>query len=373
MATLSYQINLLRGLLSRSTAYVGPFYVHIDVTHRCNLKCLCCRWHSPLIDSRRDKSICEDMPYDMFVKLCDDLHALGTRSMYFVGTGEPMLHPRIFDLIAAAKDRGFELVMYTNGLSLNEDNVKKLLDLRLDVLRVSLWSATPDKFVEQVHGSTPKTFQSIIDGMALLARLKAERNTNYPLIELCQSITYHDVQDLEVIIPLAQKTGCERLCFSPLVDFNEDKLREFLPAPEGTEQICNTLKRMKGQLAKLNLANNIDTMLLHYQSGGKLWQKVPCYPAWYFSYFRTDGKVFICQRNTKATVPAGDLTECSFMEIWNNDNYRAFRKKAIACEGQGGIGGYFCNYCSHSMNSHRIHKRFRLFRPLQRLLPKPTS
>jgi len=370
MASLSYRIGLLRGLLSRQRAYVGPFYVHIDVTHRCNLRCLCCRWHSPLIDSRRDKRITEDMPYDMFLKLCDELHAMGTQGMYFVGTGEPMMHPRFFDMIATAKERSFEVVAYTNGLSLDEANIHRLMELKLNVLRVSIWSPDPVKFIEQVDRATPETFQRIIDGMTLLSRLKAERKSKYPLVELCQSITHHDVGNMDAIIPLAQKTGCEKLCFSPLVDFNEGEFRRFVPDEEGSKLVCASLKKMKGQLARLSIANNINTMLLHYKSGGKLWKEVPCYPAWYFSYFRSDGKVFICQRNTKATIPVGDLRENRFEEIWNNDRYRAFRRKASTCEGLADDTGYFCDLCSHSMNSQRIHQRLRFFKPLERLLVK---
>ena len=132
MATLKYKLSFLRGLLSSERAYAGPYYVHIDITHRCNLKCLCCRWHSPLIESRRDKSISDDISVEIFERLCEDLHAMGTQEMYFVGTGEPMLHPRIFDLVAIAKAKGFKLILYTNGLKLDETVIQKLIDLRLD-------------------------------------------------------------------------------------------------------------------------------------------------------------------------------------------------------------------------------------------------
>ena len=172
MASLKYQLSLLRGLLSSERAYAGPFYIHVDITHRCNLKCLCCRWHSPLIESKRDKSICEDISVEMFEEFCEDLQAMGTEEIYFVGTGEPFLHPRIFDLIAVAKKKGFKLIVYTNGLPLNEEVIRKLIDLKLDVLRVSLWASTPESFVQQVKQMTPDKFHGIIDGMSRLSQIK---------------------------------------------------------------------------------------------------------------------------------------------------------------------------------------------------------
>jgi len=365
MASLAYKFGLLRGLMSEERAYVGPYYVHVDITHRCNLKCLACRWHSPLIESRRDKTIRQDMSYDMFVQLCDELQAMGTTAIYFVGTGEPMLHPRIFDLMGAAKERGFELTAYTNGLALTETNIRKLMDVGLDVLRVSIWSPDPRKFAAQVEGASSDTFQRIVDGMALLGRLKTEQGSPYPLLEVCQSITQHDVEDLDNIIPFARQTGCDRLCFSPMVDFDDRELRRFVPDAAETEQLCDSLERIQGQLAQMSIANNIDTMLLHYAWGGKMWRAVPCYPAWYFSYFRADGKVFVCQRNTKDTIPVGDLNDNSFEEIWNNDAYSEFRGQAITCEGLAAVEGYFCELCSHSMNTARVHRRLRMLEPVQ--------
>ena len=53
-------------------------------------------------------------------------------------------------------------------------------------------------------------FASLIDIGCGDGRFLAERKTRYPLVELCQSITHHDVQELEAIIPPTRKTGCER-------------------------------------------------------------------------------------------------------------------------------------------------------------------
>ena len=364
----SYKLGLLRGLLSGERAYAGPLYVHIDVTHRCNLRCLCCRWHSPLIESRRDTTICPDISADMFHNLCDDLSAMGTRLMFFVGTGEPLLHPRIFDLIESAKTRGFELVMYTNGIPLTESTINRLIDLRLDVIRVSLWASTEEGFAEQVGPDSSVHFGDVIDGMKRLSRLKKERGSQLPLLELCQSITHQNTDDLANVLSLAEATGCNRLCFSPLVDFGEDRLRRFLPSEQEGREISDVLRKMRSPLAALSITENIDTMLLHYRTGGQLWRYTPCYAAWFFSYFRTDGKVFLCQRNSQKTHAVGDLQEDTFFAIWNSDAYRKARRMAMNCGGPAASGEYFCHFCSHSMNLHKVHQRFRFIRPALRLL-----
>lgn len=373
MATLKYRMSLMRGLLSSERAFAGPFYIHVDITHRCNLKCLCCRWHSPLITSMRDKSICEDISLEMFEDLCEDLHSMGTREIYFVGTGEPFLHPEIFRLIAAAKEKGFKLVLYTNGLALDEITAGKLIDLGLDVLRVSLWASSPEKFVEQVKQMTPDKFDSIIDGMAILTETKRRLGSSLPLLELCQTITRENLEDLDETVALAQKTGCEKMCFSPIVDFAEDELKQFVPAAPDEKKVCASLKRIRRELDSLSIEHNIETMLLHYSWDGRIYDSIPCYPAWYFTYVRTDGKIFACQRNTFATKPLGDLRENRFRDIWNNKNYLAFRRQVSTCKGLAKVDGYYCDYCSHSLNTKRVHQRFRFFTPLKWIIARTRA
>jgi MoaA/NifB/PqqE/SkfB family radical SAM enzyme len=289
---------------------------------------------------------------------------MGTKQIYFVGTGEPFLHPQIFDLIAAAKKSGFELIVYTNGLPLDKDVIGKLIDLRLDVLRVSLWATSPEKFVQQVDQISADLFYRIIENMTSLSRIKKELGVQHPFLELCQTITHQNLDDLNDTVAVARKTACDKMCFSPIVDFAEEELVPFVPDAAETEKIRNNLTDIKKRLDDLSIVHNIDTMLLHYRIDGKIFKSLPCYPAWYFSYFRSDGRVFACQRNTYETTPLGDLQTARFRDIWNNDSYRAFRSTASTCEGLSSITEYYCDYCSHSFNSERVHRHFRFLSPI---------
>jgi radical SAM protein with 4Fe4S-binding SPASM domain len=373
MVSLNYQFRLLRGLLSSERAFNGPFYVHIDVTHRCNLKCLCCRWHSPLIKSKRDKSVVDDLSPDLFREFCRDLKDMGTREIYFVGTGEPLLHPHLTDLVAIAKQHGFKVILYTNGLLLDKDLSKKLIDLNLDVLRVSLWATTPEKFAQQVDLMTPDKFTRIIDNMTMLSDLKARRGKSLPYLELCHSITHQNLEDLDETLALAIQTSCDKVCFSPIVDFAQKELRPFVPDQEGKAEICRALSGLRKELDKRTIVHNIDTMLLHYQWDGRIFDKYPCYPAWFFSYLRTDGSIFACQRNTYETPPLGNIRESRFKEIWNNEAYRQFRRRVCTSSRLKKNREYYCDYCSHSFNSYRTHRYFRFAMPIQKLLLKATG
>lgn len=161
------------------------------------------------------------------------------------------------------------------------------------------------------------------------------------------------------------------MCFSPLVDFAEDELSQFVPNAPDKLKVSATLEKIKTRLDGLSIIHNIDVMLLHYSWDGRIYDSIPCYPAWYFSYIRSDGSIFACQRNTSATTPLGSLQEDRFKDIWNNDAYRAFRRQVSTCEGLAANKDYYCDYCSHSLNTKRVHQNFRFVSPFKAKFPKP--
>lgn len=134
MATFIEKVKFLRGLLSGETAQAGPFFAALDVTRRCNLRCVGCRYHSP--DFRRpssgDQSVL-DMPFPLFRKLLADLKGMGTSSLYFIGEEESLLHDNILDFIALAKQSGLRVTLLSNALLLDETMAQGLIEARLDI------------------------------------------------------------------------------------------------------------------------------------------------------------------------------------------------------------------------------------------------
>src|SRR5512139_2195195 len=128
MATIQKKIKLLRGLLSNEKAYTGPFYLMLDITRRCNLRCLGCRYHSPLlpIPLQGDPDILV-ISFDLVKKLCEELSTMGTDEIVLTGGGEPFLHPRLFDIVSAIKTAGLRVTLVTNGTLLEESSIHSLL------------------------------------------------------------------------------------------------------------------------------------------------------------------------------------------------------------------------------------------------------
>jgi MoaA/NifB/PqqE/SkfB family radical SAM enzyme len=231
MATLPQKVKLLRGLLTGETAYTGPFYVTIDVTRRCNLRCLGCRYHSSLVNlpAPGDRAVL-DISFDLVDKLLEELAAMGTTVISFMGEGEPMLHPRLQDLISTAKALGLQVTLITNGTLLDEARIHSLIDSRLDVLRVSLWASSIEEFEQNCPGTNPDYFRKIVNALRLLSVLKAEKKSKFPSVHLHQPINTHNFRKVDSLADLACETGCNALSFSPL--FPSGQARSYALSPE---------------------------------------------------------------------------------------------------------------------------------------------
>jgi MoaA/NifB/PqqE/SkfB family radical SAM enzyme len=361
MATLPKKVKLLKGLLTGETAYVGPFYVTIDVTRRCNLTCLGCRYHSSLINlpAPGDQAIL-DISFDLVEKLCEELVTMGTTVISFMGEGEPMLHPRLPDFISMAKALGFKVTLITNGTLLDEARIHSLIDSHLDLLRVSLWASSIEEYEKNYPGTNPDYFKRIVNGLRLLSVLKAEKGSKFPSVHLHQPINKNNFQKIDALVDLAYETGCNASSFSPFLS-HRGRLDRYGLSPEEEKSLCLSLTTMKKKLNSLSMGHNIDETLLRYRIGEAVWNKLPCYIGWLHARIKVDGTVLPCGPWNQ---PLGHLNENRFQEIWNGPHYRTFRQQTLTRQGLAYIAKVCdCGFCCLTKDNVRVHRFFQFFSP----------
>jgi MoaA/NifB/PqqE/SkfB family radical SAM enzyme len=361
MATFTEKIKLLRGLLTGETAYAGPFFVTLDVTRRCNLTCLGCRYHSSLVNlpAPGDQAIL-DISFDLVEKLCEELATMGTTMISFMGEGEPMLHPRLKDLISMAKALGLQVTLITNGTLLDEARIHSLIDSRLDLLRVSLWASSIEEYKQNYPGTNPDYFRKVVNGLKLLSVLKAEKKIKFPLVLLHQPINKNNFEKIDALLDLAYETGCNGISFSPFIA-HRGRLDRYGISPEEEKSLCFSLVKMKKRLNSLSMEHNVDETLLRYRIGEAVWNKLPCYVGWLHARIKVDGTVLPCGPWNQ---PLGHLKENRFQEIWNGPHYRTFRQQTLTREGLACIAKVCdCGFCCLTKDNVRVHRFFQFFSP----------
>lgn len=311
--------------------------IQIEVTSRCNLRCVMCPV-AVLADRWRPRHL----PWELFSRVARAFpHA---EFVHLQGWGEPLLHPRLFDMIRVAKHAGSRVGFTTNGTLLGPLAGQRLLDLDLDLLAVSIAGATPP-----THGAirVGSDLSGVLTNLGRFLDLRARRGSRHPKVELFFLMTKTNMAELPAVVDLAASLGVDELVATnldyvptpaqdPLKAFASDGLRDgfarvleeararakvaglpFRPYPLDPEEVA------------VCEANPVK--ILFVSSDGKV---SPCV------YMGLAGQTEIPRASDDRCfrVPRvwfGDIGGQELLEIWETPAYRAFRQQFVARRAAG--------------------------------------
>jgi MoaA/NifB/PqqE/SkfB family radical SAM enzyme len=130
-----------------------------------------------------------------------------TRAIDFTGGGEPLLQPRLDDWLSEAKAAGCETGFLSNGLLLDPERGKRIMDTGLDWICFSVDGTTAAVYEEIRLGSD---FQRVCDNIAGFSSL---RPGIAPRIMINFVMMPANVHQLEDIVRLAAKLGVDQVNF----------------------------------------------------------------------------------------------------------------------------------------------------------------
>jgi MoaA/NifB/PqqE/SkfB family radical SAM enzyme len=366
MATVNQKIRLLQGLFNGEIARTGPFFVNVDLTSRCNLRCAGCVFHTPYVKNHRSTvRRPADLPIEIFRKLCSNLSDINTNSMIIQGEGEPMLHPDVFRMIDIAKQAGLQVTMLTNGTLLNSHTAREIIDSRLDIFRVSLWAGSEEEYEKNYPGSNPANFKNIINGLKLLSRLKAEMKLSYPEIIIYYVINHHNFKTINRMVDVAYRAGCDGLFFTPMYNV-QDELDNLVLSDDEERVTQQCIIQAGKQLKSLSMHHNTDYALSRFKVRYPIWQTHPCYIAWFHARITCTGMVMPCAR-CNSSINFGDLQNQTFKDIWNGPPIRSFRRQTLTQEGLKSVASQCeCTMCCFFNHIFNVHKYFKLLSPFAR-------
>ena len=141
--------------------------LRFEITTKCNYSCIICP---------RDKLTrnIETMNIELFKDIFDKINSETSQydTLTFPGLGEPLLDKTIDDKIIYAKKHNYTVLMLTNGSLLTVDRFKRLEDVGLDSIRVSIYGDTPESY-NAVHGTkNTNLFQKIKENLTKISRIK---------------------------------------------------------------------------------------------------------------------------------------------------------------------------------------------------------
>lgn len=269
-----------------------PFLLNIELTNICSEKCIWC----PHDEMTRPQGF---MDLDLFKRIIDECaQHEKLRRLYVHWMGEPLLHPKIIEMLeyAKKKDVAEMIVIATNGTPLSEKMMAELIRVQVDELYLSIDAGTNETY-KKLKGT--KSFDKIEENIRNAMALKKKLNAKLPYLRLkCLDIDQNR-HELELV---KNKWG-------GVVDtvFFEDDFSIWNGASDKVNQaVANTEAYKKNY-------GNLDT-------------RYPCDRLWYMLAIHWNGKVSPCVCDWDGETVVGDLSKTSLADIWYSDDMRKFRK-----------------------------------------------
>jgi MoaA/NifB/PqqE/SkfB family radical SAM enzyme len=362
MASLRTKLRLLRGLLDGEVARTGPAWLAVEVTRRCNLTCLGCRFHPPQArrPERPDHQV-QDLPSELVEKLRVALPKLGSQHVILTGGGEPLLHPKLLDFLAAFKQAGFKIELFTNGTLIDAPMARRLVASGLDHLRMTFWAVNSEEHAHWHPGTSLTLLEKRTEALRLIAQAKREAGRRTPQVALEMLLHRQNMHNLPQRVEVALENGCDSVAFTYFRDWGGE-CQSLTVSPSDAQSIRPALAAAGRRLYAGGVRHNVPEYLARARSGHQAWRDLPCYAGWYGCYVIVDGTVTPCSR---CRMRMGNLLERSFAEIWNGPQYREFRRRTSTRTGLASLGSVCnCDNCCQVRDNVRVHRIFKWFAPL---------
>jgi MoaA/NifB/PqqE/SkfB family radical SAM enzyme len=139
------------------------YSTHWELTYRCNERCVHCynpgAAHS---DSEKPDRVNNELSTEQVIATLKRLAEGGVFNLTLSG-GEIMLRKDFFEIVAAARQLGMAVNVYTNGLKLDEAAMNQLCDLWPSTVSFSIYSHIPKVHddITRVAGSFDKTVNAL--------------------------------------------------------------------------------------------------------------------------------------------------------------------------------------------------------------------
>jgi AdoMet-dependent heme synthase len=312
-------MSLMEEIGQRALDRSVPLSVHLDVTYRCNERCIHC-----YLDHDDHGEMTTPEIHDVLDQLSD----AGVFFLTFSG-GEVFMRRDFLDLVEYARSLMFCVKVKTNAFMIHEKEAQRLHDLAVQDVQVSIYSHRPE--VHDAITLLPGSLKRSIAGIQLLRSHGVQ-------VKIANVLMLRNLNDHAGVKALANELGAEYTIdptITPMMDGNRSVLQLGLGVP----QLHDVFRRSElvgdtGEFCAPPSPVNDDVL-----------DQVPCSAAHNACYISPYGDVFPC---VQFPLPSGNVLRQKFIDIWLHSDQlnevRSIRLRDLpVCSGCGHAGT--CTRC----------------------------
>jgi len=274
-----------------------------------------------------------DMPLETFEKISQ--HFYDTSLIYLSGWGEPLLNKEIFEMVKLAKDSGSAVGFTTNGMLLTSETCKKLIELDLDILGISIAGATKKTHEEIRVGSN---FDRLIKNIEILKAVKVSYGTGKPKIMLFFLMTKQNIIELPFMLMLAKELGADELVATNL-SYAATPLHDEIKAfshKTVNKSIVEKIQEAERKAKEHNVAFRSfplvmrEALVCEENPLNNVYVSCDGYvsPCVYLNLpIERIPRIFCGDNHTMQRKHFGNINQNGLLEIWEKEDYQLFREK----------------------------------------------
>lgn len=263
-----------------------PPCLQIEPTSICNFRCIMC-YQIDETFSRKSSGFMGHMSLDLFKKVIDQVTGY-IEAVTFASRGEPLLNPKILEMLDYCRGKFLALKLNTNASLLNERLIHGLLSSDLQTLAFSIDSADKEQYEKiRVNGS----FEKLMANLELFRKIREEQYPDSRLVVRISGVRINELQDIDSMSDQWKR-------FADVVAFTN-----YTPWQDSYN----------------NPVNDLET---------------PCTELWRRMFVWWDGTVNPCDFDYKSILSHWNITKSglTLQDIWTSTHYNELRKLHLSRE-----------------------------------------
>ncbi len=309
-----------------------PRYAQLEPVGQCNLRCTMCS-----IQFRQDGppfGPLAFMEWETFTRLIDGLDTL--EDLHLQGLGEPMMHPKFFDMVEYAAARGIRVSTNTNLHLLNQRRAERCITSGLHAIHISIDGATAATYESiRIRGH----FDRLIANIERLSDARRRYGSDTPHMRLVMVIMRQNLAELPDLVRLAHAWGIDSIFVQHLChDFGEETLPErYRPMRDYVSQQTllgedeKVIEQAFGEARRVARGAGIELRLPRTRSRAHppgTSGRDRCNWPWTGAYVSYQGLAMpCCMVSTPDRINFGNMAELGVHDVWQSLPFQEFRSR----------------------------------------------